>query len=123
MKMKKLLLILLPALMLVSCEKSYLVPDDEVPAWLKDRIAETEKEIRNNPHSGLTISAWIRYSYDQDYYFEYHNLLSSSYPPIYNYRGDMMTFSWDNNDSYQQDKCCKEYIWKGSDWSDTYDGW
>ncbi len=123
MKMKKILLILLPALILVSCEKNYLVPGDEVPGWLKDRISDTEKEIRKNPHSGLDISAWIRYSYDNEYYFEYHNLLSSSFPPIYNYRGDMMTFSWDSNDAYQKDKCCKEYIWKGPSWSDAYNGW
>jgi hypothetical protein len=37
--MKKILLLLLPALLLISCEKNYLVPASEVPEWLEDRIA------------------------------------------------------------------------------------
>jgi hypothetical protein len=120
--MKKFLLFLLPAMLLISCERQYLLPSDEVPGWLKTRIAEIEDQINSNPRSGLDVGAWIRYEYKDQYYFEWHNLLSSSFPPIYDTTGDMMTFSWDSNDEYQTDKCCKKYIWKGSSWNDDF-GW
>ncbi|MBE0677658.1 MAG: hypothetical protein IH592_02725, partial [Bacteroidales bacterium] len=90
--MKKIMLFLLPALMLVSCEKNYLVPADEVPSWLKNRIAETEKELQSNPKSGLDMGAWIRYSYEGDYYFEWLSPISSSFPPIHSYDGELMTY-------------------------------
>lgn len=121
--MKKILLVLLPAILLISCEKQYLVPADEVPEWLKTRIAEIEDEIEANPKSGLDIGAWIRYEYNDQYYFEWHNLLSSSFPPIYDTDGNIMTYSWDNSSGYQKDKCCKKFVWKGPSWNDEYDGW
>ncbi len=110
-------------MLLISCERQYLLPSDEVPGWLKTRIAEIEDEIRANPRSGLDIGAWVRYEYQDQYYFEWHNPLSSSFPPIYDFDGDMMTFSWDSNDEYQKDKCCKKYIWKGSAWNNNFNGW
>lgn len=128
--MKKFLLFLLPAMMLISCERQYLLPSDEVPGWLKIRIAEIEDQINSNPRSGLDVGAWVRYEYQDQYYFEWHNLLSSSFPPIYDFDGDMMTFSWNstdvldsnaNWDDYQKDKCCKKYIWKGSAWNDAFE--
>ncbi len=61
--MKKILLLLLSALLLISCEKNYLVPASEVPEWFEDRIAETEKEIRTNEMSALDMCAWVRYTY------------------------------------------------------------
>lgn len=115
--MKKIMLFLLPVMMLVSCEKNYLVPDDEVPAWLKDRIAEIEKEIQSNPKSPLDICAWIRYTYEGDYYYEFINLLSSSWPHLYNHKGELINSSFEF-DKYWEKKCCKQFIWKGSDYID-----
>lgn len=121
--MKKILpLLLLPALLLISCEKQYLVPADEVPGWLKTRIAEIEEEIAENPKSALNIGAWIRYEYKDQYYYEWHNPLSSSFPPVYNADGDMMTYAWDGDDEYYNEKCCKKFVWKGSSWIDAFDG-
>jgi hypothetical protein len=119
--MKKFLLLLLPAILLISCERQYLLPSDEVPGWLKQSIADTERIISSDSRSGLSISAWIRYEYNDQYYFEWHNLLSSSFPPIYNFEGDMMGYSWATTDDYQKDKCCREYIWKGPSWNDDFD--
>jgi len=128
--MKKFLLCLLPAILLISCERQYLLPSDEVPGWLKKRIADTEEIISSDARSGLSISAWIRYEYNDQYYFEWLNLLSSSFPPIYKTNGDMMTFSWNSTDAldanptydeYQKDKCGKKYIWKGPSWNDDFD--
>ena len=116
--MKKIMLLLLPAMMLVSCEKNYLVPDGEVPSWLKDRIAETEKEIQSNPKSGLDICAWVRYTYKGDYYYEWINLLSSTWPHLYNHKGEWMTLSTMEIEKYRDEKCCKQFIWKGSNYID-----
>lgn len=121
--MKILLHFLLPAVLLISCERQYLLPADEVPGWLKTRIAEIEDEIKANQTSALNICAWIRYEFNDQYYFEWHNLLSSSFPPVYNADGEMMTYSWDSADEYQKAKCCKKFVWKGSSWKDAYDGW
>lgn len=116
--MKKIMLFLLPAILLVSCEKDYLVPSNEVPGWLKDRIAETEQEIQSNPKSALDICAWVRYTYKGDYYYEWINLLSSTWPHLYNQKGEMMTFSTMDFEKYWEGKCCKQFIWKGSDYID-----
>jgi hypothetical protein len=117
--MKKIMLFLLPVMMLLaSCEKNYLVPSDEVPSWLKDRIAETEQEIQSNPKSGLDICAWIRYTYKGDYYYEWINLLSSTWPHLYNHKGEMMTSGLLDFNKYWDEKCCKRFIWKGSAYID-----
>lgn len=121
--MKKILLILMPLVLFISCERSQLKSSGEVPEWLSQKIVEIEDQIRENPRSGLDVGAWIKYTYNDEYYFEWHNLLSSSFPPIYNFEGDLMFFSWDSNDDYQKGKCCKEYIWKGPSWSDEFNGW
>lgn len=96
-----------------SCEKDYLIPKGEVPDWLKERIAQDEKEIELNPQSGLDIAAWIRYKYQSNYYFEYHNLLMSSMPPVYDYDGDIVIFNQDSYQKFHNDKCCKQFVWKG----------
>ena len=123
MKMKKLMLFLLPAVLLISCERDKLLPSDELPGWLKQRIADIEVQMSENPGTGFAVSAWIRYSWNDEYYYEWHNLISSSFPPIYDADGDMMAFAWDSNDEYQNGKCCKVYVWKGPSWNEAYDGW
>lgn len=96
-----------------SCEKDYLIPKSEVPDWLRKRIAQDEKEIKSNPQSGLDIAAWIRYEYLDNYYFEYHNLLSSAGPVTYDYDGVIIMLNQEPYLNYNADKCCKQYVWKG----------
>lgn len=112
--MKKIILLLFPVLLLVSCEKNYLVPADEVPSWLKERIAEAEKEISSNPQSLMDICAWVRYSYKGDYYYEWINPISSAWPQLYNKQGELMNFGSIDIAKYWDEKCCKRFIWKGS---------
>jgi hypothetical protein len=114
--MKKILLFLLPVMLFISCEKQYLIPADEVPSWLKNRIADIEKEIRSD--SRYEMSAWFRYSYSGEYYFEWFNLISSSFPPVYNYDGEIMTFSSELYLQYESEKCCKTTVWKGPQYPD-----
>ena len=116
--MKKILFILLPLMLLSSCDKDYLVTAAEIPGWLKDRIAWTEKQIMEDDKSGLEMTAWIRYTYKGDFYYEWINMLSSYWPHLYNREGELMTFSTINIENYWEEKCCKTFIWKGPDYSD-----
>ncbi len=116
--MKKILFLLMPMMLLVSCEKQYLIPSDEVPYWLKQRIAETEKQLRSDSHSGYEMTAWSRYSYEGSYYYEWYNVVSSAFPPVYNTKGDLMTFSSDVYMQYQAEKCCRVIVWKSPDYPD-----
>ena len=110
--MKKLVLLIAVLSLVISCEKDYLIPDSEVPDWLRKRIAQDEKLIKSNPQTGLDIAAWIRYKYQSDYYFEYHNLLSSAGPVAYDYDGLVMS-NREQYLKYNADKCCKKFVWKG----------
>ena len=96
----------------LSCEKDYyLIPANEIPRWLKKRIAEDEKKIAADPMSGLDVAAWIRYKYEGDYYFEYRNGLSSLGPEQYDYDGNK--YQPEDIFEYMENRCCKRFVWKG----------
>ena len=105
-------------LLLASCEKSsdYLIPESEVPEWLKARIAQDKKTLESDPRSGLSISAWVRTEYKSDYYYEFRNLLSSAGPMTYKYDGSEFKYTENGFMDYQSGKCCKKYVWKGPDY-------
>ena len=86
---------------------------EELPAWLKERIAGDEKEIASDPQSGLDLGAWLKYSYDDQVYYEYHNLLMSSLPKVYHSDGTEVSFNQNEYTDYQKGKCCKQFVWKG----------
>lgn len=121
--MKRVLLLLLPVIMLTSCEKQFLVPSGDVPVWLKEMIREAEAGEPASPMLGSSFGAWVRYKYEGEYYFEWINPVSSFFPPVYDWHGN--TFSFDNAiySDYQNGKCCKKYVWKGSEFPDDYDDW
>jgi hypothetical protein len=112
--MKKVIILLIFSFLLFSCEKENLIPASEIPDWLKDRIAQDEIDIESGNRPDLEIGAWIRFKYLDTHYFEYHNLLSSSGPTIYDWDGDSRPFNQEELLKYGQEKCCKQYIWKGS---------
>lgn len=97
---------------LISCSKEKEIEVD-LPKWLQERIAEDEKEIAANPQSGNELGAWIQYSYDGSVYFEYHNLLLSSFPKVYYFDGTEMNYALPVYTEYQQGKCCRKFVWKG----------
>jgi hypothetical protein len=110
--MKKSLYILL-VVILFSCEKDYLIPAGDVPGWLKDNIKQNEKIIRESPHLMNNYGAWIRYTWQNESYFEYHNTLSSSMPmPISFSQDTLHIYATDINTEYYKGKCCKQYVWK-----------
>ncbi|MBU1013383.1 MAG: hypothetical protein KKG99_10275 [Bacteroidetes bacterium] len=122
--MKKPLILLVLSLILISCEKKKdiqnenFVPESEIPVWLKERIAADKIASLTDQYSSLEISAWIRYKYEGNYFFENHNLLSSSFPPVYNFQGSIVPLNEESYLNYQNVKCCKQFVWKGSSYID-----
>lgn len=109
-------IILIMTLFIFSCEKDD--PKNEtIPDWLKSKIAQDIEQIKNDPQSGLDFAAWIRYKYDNNFYFEYRNILSSSGPLTYNCEGSVVHFG-ETSEDYFNKRCCKLYIWKGSAYID-----
>jgi hypothetical protein len=121
---KSLILIILTLLFLGSCKKkenseiSYLVPRSEVPVWLIEIIEETEATMTSENRPDLEIGAWLRYKYKKEFYFEYYNALMSSFPPIYNYEGERVMLDQEDFQKYSENKCCRQFVWKGSSYID-----
>lgn len=116
--MKKIYFILLLVLSISACKKDNTFSQDDIPNWLKERILEDEKIIASNPHSGLDIACWVRYEYSNNYYFEYVNLLSSSFPPVYDFDGKEYNAYLELNSDYLKNRCCKTYVWRGPSYID-----
>jgi hypothetical protein len=121
--MKRVLLLMLPVMLLTACEKQYLVPSGDVPAWLKEIIREAEAGESSSSIYATDIGAWIRYRYEGKYYYEWINPVMSSFPPVYDHDGGLFPMDQDKYTRYQNGKCCKKYVWKGSAFPDDYDEW
>ena len=111
--------LLLFILFLSSCEKGYLVPENELPQWLKDTIQEHEQSIQENPRGMAAMGAWKRANWNKEYYYEYHNPLLSSMPRPISHSGDTLEV-WirDIDSDYYKEKCCSTWVWKGPDFID-----
>jgi hypothetical protein len=117
--MKKLALLFTFSFFLISCEKDYLVPKKEVPEWLQTRISQAEKSIKENPKGLTAYAAWIRYKWQNVYYFEYHAAASSSSPLAISTTQDTLRLNpWDTTTDYYKEKCCRQIIWKGPKYSE-----
>ena len=113
--------VILTFFLFTDCNKNKLVPEDEVPQWLKEKIAEDEAVIDSASNPMQFCGAWIRYKFDKDYYFEYNNPLSSVMLEVYNYEGNGFDFYDDELiKSYQDDKCCKRYVWKAPGYDELH---
>jgi hypothetical protein len=117
--MKKLALLFTFSLFLFSCEKDYLVPKKEVPEWLRTKISQDEKKIKDSPLGITSYGAWIRYQWQNENSFEYFNPLSSESPKAYSTNGETLSVSpWDTTTAYYKEKCCRQIIWKGPKYSE-----
>jgi hypothetical protein len=116
--MKKFSLLLILSLIFFSCEKEYLIPENEVPEWLKSQISLAEKSIKENPKGLHAYSAWIRYKWQNEYYFE-HDYLSSASPLTISTTQDTLLLNpLDTSTDYYKGKCCRQYVWKGPDYKE-----
>lgn len=119
MPMKKLALMFFFSLMFFSCKKDYLIPDREVPDWLKAKISQDEQIIKDSPQLMNSYGAWLRYTWQNEYYFEYRNVLSSSLPRPISVKGDtLQIYATDINTDYYKEKCCRQYVWKAPEYED-----
>lgn len=112
MKVFRILLILPLFFLISSCAKEK-DSVNELPVWLQERIAADEEAIAADGQTGLDLGAWIQYTYKENIYFEYHNLIMSSLPKVYSFNGDQMPFDGSVYTEYQKAKCCKKFVWKG----------
>jgi hypothetical protein len=118
--MKKITLIFFFSLLLSSCEKDFLIPDKEVPEWLKAEIKKDEQVMREHPSSCLYYGAWLRYTWQDEYYFEYHCSCSSSSPRAISAKGDTLhILANDVATDYYKEKCCRILVWKAPDYTDS----
>ena len=117
--MKKLSLLILILFITISCEKDYLIPNKEVPNWLKTEINNEEQIIKDSPQLMNAYGAWIRFKWQQEYYFEYQNPLSSSSPrAISTNRDTLRIYVFNTTTDYYKEKCCKEFVWKASKYNE-----
>ncbi len=109
--MKKTIVLILLTLAMWSCEKDNPGLIDDIPDWLRTQISVLEQEIKADPSSLIAYTAWVRYKWKKEYYFEYINPPSSF--------GSLPVCSDGKNldsaicDIYEKEKCCMKYVWKG----------
>jgi hypothetical protein len=118
--MKKIALLLFISTMFFACEKDCLIPNNEVPDWLKTKINQDEQFILDHPSSCLNYGAWLRYNWKDEYYFEFHCSCSSSSPRAISTKGDTLHI-WANDvvTNYYKEKCCRQLVWKAPDYTDS----
>lgn len=114
--MKYLMLSIFSLFALLSCEKTAVVPSEDIPKWLEDRIEKTEAEIHTDPKSLMGFTAWIRYEFQNEVYYENDIPYSSYYPHLYDKNGKPLSGSSFPVDEYLSKKCYKQIIWKGPDY-------
>lgn len=111
-KMKKILLLLTMTFLLSSCEKDYLIPNNKVPKWLKEKIDEDEATIKEDPKLMPNYGAWIRYEFNHERYYEYDNPLSSTSRNPYSETGERVNTLEKPYTEYWDEKCCEIFVWK-----------
>jgi hypothetical protein len=116
--MKKIALMFVLSIALLSCEKTLPdVPENEIPAWLKTRISRDELVITQSPKYLFAYGAWLRYKWQNEYYFEYHNpLWETTIAPV-SESGDTLYYGATNM-KYYNEKCCKQYVWKAPNYKE-----
>jgi hypothetical protein len=118
--MKKIAFLLTFSFIFFSCEKDYLIPDKEVPEWLKARIQHDEDLIKDSPKLMYSYGAWLRYQWQNEFYFEYHNVLSESLPQPVSKNGDILPILvFDTTTEYYKEKSCKQYVWKAPEYDES----
>ena len=103
-----------------NCNKNEYINDDEIPQWLKERIAEEEFIIEVSQNPMLFLTAWKRYKYKRDYYFEYDDKLSSLAFQVFDYEGKTVDLNSEQYSTYNEDKCCERFVWKSPGYEEYF---
>jgi hypothetical protein len=98
---------------MLSCQKDQSLLIKDIPDWLKNNISALEKEIKADPITMAAYTAWARYQWRGDYYFEYFDFASSSTIMPKRVDGQNLGLVDPLYATYQNEKCCMDYVWKG----------
>ncbi len=113
--MRKIALILgCCCIFLASCEKKYLIPEKELPQWLKASIDADMIIIEKDPGSMEALGSWTRTEWRDGYYYQYENGLFSTLPAPISHNND--TLGKDQSiliTKYYKEKCCDVLVWEG----------
>jgi hypothetical protein len=115
---QKIIFLSLISFILFSCEKDYLIPDKDVPDWLKSKINQDENMMQD--YTSSCLYAWLSYNWQDEYYFEYHCSCSSSSPRAISTKCDTLHI-WANDvtTDYYKEKCCRQLVWKAPNYTDS----
>lgn len=97
----------------LGCKKDNTILINGIPEWLNVNISGLESQIKADTDTIFAYTAWVRYEWKNNYYFEYLNFSSSSRSGPTNIDGRIMNIADPRYSSYEKEKCCMEYIWKG----------
>lgn len=111
--MNKTITLILFCITVISCEKDYLIPANEIPDWLKEQIKISEQKIKDDPSIMPAYGSWVRFNWKNEHYFEYSNPLSSSIGLPISFHGDTLKIFNPTVADYTKEKCCMRYVWKG----------
>lgn len=115
--MKKIVIIIFTVLAFSSCERDSIVPESELPQWLTEKIQSDESYIKEFPKSWIAAGKWIRTEWNESYYYEYINYLSSTIlAPISHSRDTLDLYNQIIMDDYRSNMCCEKLVWEGP-WS------
>jgi len=116
--MKRLILLIPLMFILFSCEKEF-VPEHELPDWLLSKIEEDEEVISDRPKGYLASGTWVRVKWNDVFYYEYWNMLSSRFAYPISHDRDTLDFTIaDGWTDYAKEKCCEKFVWKGPEVKD-----
>jgi hypothetical protein len=115
--MKRALLLFSISFLLFACEKDsletgYLIPIEELPDWLISSIEYDEGVIETSPKYYLAFGAWSRSKWNNEYYYQYINYLSSTIIPPISHLGDTLDIPPLTSTDFSKEKCCSEFVWK-----------
>ena len=116
--MKRALLLFSISFFLFACEKDsletgYLVPIEELPDWLISSIEYDEEVIETSQKYYSAYGSWSRSKWNNEYYYKYFNLVSSTIPQPISHLGDTLDIPPLTSTDFYKERCCTEYVWKG----------
>lgn len=93
----------------------------EVPEWLQTSITKFDSSLigDTDTSSYLNYGAWIRYELDGELLYIYENPLSSYAGCPQSFVGKEIDCSHEKYSGYWERWCCKKYLWKGLNYSET----
>jgi len=111
--MKTFIIVMLLSISTLSCEKDKSLLINDIPDWLKTNISGLDQAIKTDPISRAAYTAWVRYEWGSDYFFEYIDPPSSFRQGPSFIDGKILNLADPRFADYEKEKCCMQYVWRG----------